>query len=406
MSTTRPRVLTVDDEPNVLEGLRLVLGRRYDMATATSGAQALELVERSPSFAVVLSDMRMPAMNGAVFLARMRERSPSTVRMLLTGQSDVSSAADAVNEGQVFRFLTKPCPPMRLRQAVEDAVRQHELVTAESVLLEQTLASSVRALMGILEMVAPLAFGRATRIKALATDLARSYGTTRAWALEIAALLSQIGCVTLPGATVHKLYHGVELEGVERSMVARLPELAEALIADIPRLDDVRNILARLGAPPTSDPLTDETVLGAEALRIALDYDRLRARGLAPEVAIEGLQGQRNQHHPELLEFFARNVLGELAVDDVRELPLRRVRAGMIFAEDLRADNGALLVARGYEVTPSFVARAGHYRASLLDALVRVIVPHTRQSRETRVGVEREQLTGCAAASRCDAVDR
>ena len=58
------------------------------------------------------------------------------------------------------------------------------------------------------------------------------------------------------------------------------------------------------------------------------------------------------------------------------------------------------------EVTPSFVARAGHYRASLLDALVRVIVPHTRQSRETRVGVEREQLTGCAAASRCDAVDR
>ena len=100
-----PRVLCVDDEPNVLEGLRDGLSRSFDVHTAESGADALALLERHPDgFAVIISDMRMPVMSGSAFLSQARRISPNAVRLLLTGYSDVDAAIRAVNDGQLFRF--------------------------------------------------------------------------------------------------------------------------------------------------------------------------------------------------------------------------------------------------------------------------------------------------------------
>src|SRR2546426_3153897 len=93
----RERILCVDDEPSILEGLKLHLGRRYDVATASSGAVGLEDLERNGSTAVVLSDMRMPGMDGATFLSRARETKPDTVRILLTGQADLNACIAAIN---------------------------------------------------------------------------------------------------------------------------------------------------------------------------------------------------------------------------------------------------------------------------------------------------------------------
>jgi DNA-binding NtrC family response regulator len=110
----RPRVLCVDDEPNVLEGLRLHLERPYRLSTATGDAEGLAILERDGPCAIVISDMRMPKMDGAAFLGQVRQRFPDTVRMLLTGHADIDAAIAAVNEGQIFRFLSKPCPPAQL----------------------------------------------------------------------------------------------------------------------------------------------------------------------------------------------------------------------------------------------------------------------------------------------------
>src|SRR5262245_17980905 len=107
----KPRILCVDDEPNVLEGLALHLRRKYEMSTAANGPDALALLEREGPPEVIISDMRMPGMDGATFLSKARQLYPDTVRMLLTGQSDMASAIKAVNDGQIFRFLTKPCGP-------------------------------------------------------------------------------------------------------------------------------------------------------------------------------------------------------------------------------------------------------------------------------------------------------
>jgi response regulator RpfG family c-di-GMP phosphodiesterase len=146
------------------------------------------MLAREPAVAVIMSDMRMPGMDGATFLARARQVAPDAVRMLLTGQADVDAAAAAINEGQIFRFLTKPCPPPMLLAAFASAVEQHELITAERVLLEQTLHGSIKTLTDVLALVSPTSFGRATRIKQLVSDLAERLAIRERWQVEVAAM--------------------------------------------------------------------------------------------------------------------------------------------------------------------------------------------------------------------------
>ena len=122
--TLKPQhsILCVDDEPHVLEGLTLTLGRQYHIKTAPSGKAALEILRAMPSTTIIISDMRMPSMNGAQFLAASRDIAPNARRILLTGHADVATAILAVNEGAIFRFLTKPCPGSKLIEAVEAAI--------------------------------------------------------------------------------------------------------------------------------------------------------------------------------------------------------------------------------------------------------------------------------------------
>ncbi|HEX3853893.1 MAG TPA: response regulator, partial [Polyangiaceae bacterium] len=161
------RILCVDDEPLVLEGIERTLFEHFDVTTDSSPLHALSVLEAGPAFAVVLSDMRMPELDGASLLRRAREIAPLTSRMLLTGQADVNSAVAAVNEGQILRFLWKPCPPEALIQALELGVEQYRLVTAERELLERTVTGCVRLLSEVLSLVAPALFSRTQRIKAL-----------------------------------------------------------------------------------------------------------------------------------------------------------------------------------------------------------------------------------------------
>jgi EAL domain-containing protein (putative c-di-GMP-specific phosphodiesterase class I)/CheY-like chemotaxis protein len=121
------KILLVDDEPHILDGLRRQLGRRFDVTTATSGDEALLLVEGRGPFAAVISDLRMPAMDGLEYLAEMRARAPQTVRMVLSGSHDFDTAVAAVNEGAIFRFLTKPTPPDVLIEAIESAILRYEM---------------------------------------------------------------------------------------------------------------------------------------------------------------------------------------------------------------------------------------------------------------------------------------
>ena len=140
------RVLLVDDEPRVLAAYQRQLRNRFDVVTAEGAEAALNEHSRGETIAVVVSDLRMPSMDGLQLLAEFRTRSPNTIRLMLTGDADLSAAQAAVNQGQVFRFLTKPCEPPMLASAIDDALIQYSLERAEHELLANTLNGAVRLL--------------------------------------------------------------------------------------------------------------------------------------------------------------------------------------------------------------------------------------------------------------------
>ncbi len=137
----KPRILCVDDEPQVLAGLADTLRRRFEVMIAGSGEDALARLADSGPFQVIVSDYAMPKMNGAEFLSQARVMVPDTVRILLTGQASLEGAMASVNQGNIFRFLTKPCAPADLVRALEDAVEQARLITADRVLVERKLTA-------------------------------------------------------------------------------------------------------------------------------------------------------------------------------------------------------------------------------------------------------------------------
>jgi len=378
-----PRILCVDDEPNVLAGLTRTLRPSYDVATAVGAAAGLAAIAAEPAFHVVVSDLRMPSMDGATFLGRVREIAPDAVRVLLTGQADLPGAIAAVNEGQIFRFLLKPCAPDALHRALDAACAQYRLVTAERVLLEQTLHGSVKALTDLLALVRPAAFGRATRVRRHVAALAEHLGVRERWPVEMAALLSQVGCLTLPPELADRLYghgtrrapaSGVPAPGAvfatftleEQAAIARLPEVAERLIADIPRLEPVREILRRQGerwerAGPNHARPDNPPSLGARMLRVALDLDESEAQGVATPHALSALEARTGWYDPALLQALRELHTAAAAPPVVREMRLADVAVGMVFAADVVGANGVLLVARGQEVTPSLAERIRVY---------------------------------------------
>jgi response regulator RpfG family c-di-GMP phosphodiesterase len=369
-SKAQLRILCVDDDPHLSVLSTRVLGTEYEVVTAASAAEALEHVQAGPPFAVVVSDYRMPDTDGVTLLGVIRDMAPTTVRVLLTGSGDLGTAVDAVNRGHIFRFLSKPCAPDNLRAAVGAAAEQHLLLTAEQVLLTQTLHGSVKALTDVLALAQPVAYGRATRVRRHAAALAERLEVRDRWPIDVAAMLSQVGCAALPSATLERYYQGEHLSDEERDVVTRLPDTAEQLIADIPRLDAVREILRyqdirfdgrdETNAEVPGRPARGKIPIGARLLKVALDFDLLEMRGVPINDIVQSLLSRTGWYDPAILTALRNEHGSGEAGGTAQQIRLVDVRVGMVFAADVRSDNGMLLVARGQEVSGSLVERIRH----------------------------------------------
>lgn len=375
----RARILFVDDERAILDWLAAAAGDNYEVTTAAGGEAGLEALRAGEPFAVVVSDLRMPGMSGIEFLAAARQAAPDTVRILLTGFADLENVVAAVNDGSIFRFLAKPVNLAQLGQALQAGVEQHQLVMSERVLLEQTLHGSVKALTEILALANPSAFGRAARLRQRVAALAAHCHLRDRWPVEVAAMLSQIGYVTLPPAVQEKLYAGEALTAAESEMIERAPQVAEHLLANIPRLEAVREILrlhtARYaGGEPSGEALP----WGARALKIAIDFDRLESRTNAVE-AHRTMCSRAGWYDPALLQAFAEVAGKQRSESVVSELPLHRISVGMVFGEDVRSSKGVLVIAKGQEVTRGLLERIRNFSPTLqIREPIRMIVPPGR----------------------------
>lgn len=380
-AVTADAVLFVDDEPHVLEGIARSLRNRFEIHTAVGGAEGLRALEKNTPFAVVVSDMRMPDMDGVQFLTRVRDRAPDTVRMVLSGHADLASAIAAVNEGNIFRFLSKPCTTQQLAAAVGTGIEQYRLINAEKILLEQTLSGAVSMLLEILGVVMPSAHGRAQRLRQYVTDLARTLNLRERWQWPLAAQLSQIGCVSLPKDTLSKIEAGQPLSEEEQSLNDSHPRLAARMLQSIPRLEDVAAIVAAQEAPlngvdPAQDPqFWDVQTAGIVLLRVVNGFDRLAANGVASAAIAEQIRTS--------LPCLPKAVIDALKCLQpsgrnhvIKAVRLLDLAAGMRLDEAIITQRGACLVPAGHEVTPGLLLRLKSIAAGVhLKEPFRVQVP-------------------------------
>jgi CheY-like chemotaxis protein len=355
-------ILLVDDEVYVLESLRRELGDRFTIEIARGGAEALEKLAlgrltKNPH-AVVVTDYRMPGMNGIEFLTRATALAPHAVRMMLTGNADVQLAIDAVNQGRVFRFLTKPCPPELMSSALEAGIRQYRLVTAEKTLLEQTLVGSIGVMADMLSIVNPKAYGKSMRIRRLVSHVAGQLGVQDAWQYELAAALSQLGWIIFAPELLDKIGADKPLAPGEERLFLKHPTVAKRLLARIPRLELTARIIEGqqhsyvdlcLDQDGSEQAFVD---LGSHILKTCLDYDRLTMRKVAHKAAVQALRNRSGHYLTSVLD--ALESLPDAASEAGTQAALVAIdelEPGMLLAEPVCDGDGRVLVDRDTRLT-------------------------------------------------------
>lgn len=368
MSTSK--ILFVDDDPNILAGFQRTLRKQFAFDTALSGAEALELLRKNGPYAVVVADMRMPGMEGIELLERVRADAPDTVRVMLTGNADQHTAVEAVNRGQVFRFLNKPCPPETLVPTLETSLRQYELARVERELLEGTVAGSIKVLSEVLGMVAPDALGRGQRLRALMRPFACAASAGPLWELEVAALLSPIGHAAVQPDILRRLAtEGPDsLTPGELAILRRVPQVGHDLLVDIPRFREVARIVMYQqqhfeGTGFPGDGCAGEAIpVGARMLKILLDRMLLETEGVVKQRAHEVMAGRAGHYDERLLEinfvcfpaFLDTNVTADrpvltAMVDDL--VP------GQIVVSEIATLHGLPLIAAGTRLSAMMLER-------------------------------------------------
>jgi response regulator RpfG family c-di-GMP phosphodiesterase len=361
-----PQILLVDDEIAILDGLRRQLRKRFQVHTANGGAEALELLQTQP-VSVVVSDMRMPQMDGATFLSRVRALYPEMVRILLTGQADAQAAITAVNEGQIYRFLTKPGPPDVLLEEIGNAVELHRVMTAEKEVLGTTLRRTVEALTATLSLAQPAAFGRAARVTRTVTELGEALEVRETWELEVTAMLSHLGAVTLPPAVLAKLDAGRPLTEEEAEMVARVPAISRDLVTTIPRLEGVAQAigwhLARYDGEGSGMgvPRGEDLPIAARILRLAADFDAGMSQRPSVQATISALRADAGAYDPRVLAALVASHDVPDTQGPPRDVDVDDLVPGMVVFDDVYTTEGVLLVSRGTEVTDALILRFENY---------------------------------------------
>ncbi len=352
----------------------MLLRKDYDARFATRPEEALKLIREMTDPAVVVSDMQMPGMDGATLLREVMLLHPDVTRIVLTGEPGRDLAIAAVNKGQIFRFLTKPCAIGDLKAAIDAGVIRHRLVLAERAVLRETLIGLIKSLMEVLAIASPPAFGRAERIKRDVMDVATRLGIRNFWQLEAAALLSQIGYVALPHTLIEKLQAGVALEPGEFAEIDAVPDISKKLLEHIPRLESVVQILVGLTRPDAEFVAQGDGLIcrGTKILGAVIEYDSRIIQGETLEAAFAHLRGRIARYGQDVIDALDKSIHTSPAPGAVIEVLLRHVRPGMTLLHEMHRENGMLLFPRNFEVTKTFLQRIENIAPEMLDTLVRV----------------------------------
>lgn len=406
-------LLFVDDERNVLTALRRMfrpLG--YEVLLANGGEEALAVLQKT-EVDVIVSDMRMPGMSGAELLAKAAEHWPHILRILLTGYSDITSAVQAINEGHIYRYLSKPWNDEDLKLVIAQAMEQRRLLKEKNRLealtvkqnrelqelnssledkveertaklvqaaqmlrtsndrLKQSYASAVQVFANLL----PARSGRSSeQLRALAQNVCElgarlGLGDEALENLRFAALLSDVGKLMLSDDLLSKPYADLDVEELKR--FHEHPVAAETVLLPLEPIEAsaaiIRSHCERFDGNGFPDQVGgDDIAIEARILAVVKDHDALIAGRLLPDSLssqearsfLEQNRGQR--YDPEVVDKFLEYLdSGASAIEHLDELKLTadNLREGMVLTRDLLNDNGILILTKGQALTPQLIAK-------------------------------------------------
>ena len=353
----------------VLSSYQRVLRRQFRFDVASSGQRALDKIVSDGPYAVLVSDMRMPGMNGIELLRRVRVISPRTVRIMLTGNCDVRTAIDAVNEGSVFRFLTKPCDADVLASVIREGLRDYHLIESEKQLLEQTLQGSIRVLAEVLGLLNPAAFNQALEVSKLVKQVAKQMELEDCWQHEMAALLANLGAAILAG----------DAAPMDKSTFGSHAHVAARLLRNIPRLDKVAAIIDQLGDrsfTSANDDAQSSIRMGAAIVRTCADFLSFIQQDTPCKRAMLIMRGASDKGYlPAVLNAIER-VSPDRFEYESRIISIQGLAENMVLDEDVRSLTGTLLVARGTTMTESLMIRLQNLsERNMVPAGIRVLIP-------------------------------
>ncbi|WP_211238099.1 HD domain-containing phosphohydrolase [Derxia gummosa] len=445
----RPSVLAVDDEPGILSALkRMFRKEEIDLFTAGSGPEALAFLAEN-EVDCVISDMRMPEMDGAQLLEQVRNLAPQTVRILLTGHADTASTIAAINQGQVSRYVHKPWNDnelvlvvreglqtkwlaqerdrlqeltrtqkeelARLNAELEDRVRARtaELAQTNSFLelahkdLRTTFVNAVKSFSTLIELRSPAIAGHGKRVADLARAIAARLGLSPSDQQDIlfAALLHDIGKIGLADADLDRSWAQLDLPA--RKRLQSHPHKGAAALMGLAELKHAASFIKAHHErwDGTGYPLGlegEEIPVGARIIAICEDFDELQlglltgARATAEQARGVVARGAGKRYDPRLIELFEA-VLDDpsWASDRGRFVTTDQLRPGMQLARDLHAANGVLLLAAGFKLDDTMIRQLRDFEATerktmqvaVLDAQAQAALAGLAQAPEAAPGV-------------------
>lgn len=301
------KVFLVDDDANLLSALARQFRKRFDLLTAEGGEETLEHSFKDDPVAVVVSDMRMPDMDGLELLQEVRKISPDTVRIMLTGNADQKTALDAINQGSIFRFYSKPCPPEVLAEGIEEGIAEYKRVVAEKEIFNSTFTGALKALTALLSIADPDGVRRSEKIRRWTNILIPHLKIKQSWRLSVAAMMCPLGCISVAPEIKTKMRERWAMSDEEKQIVDSAQASARDLIANIPRLKSVAKIVYLLykgedgSGPPYGLGGRTNVPKESKILKILSDLELLSPGPLPTRQSYELLLKNEGEYDAELL---------------------------------------------------------------------------------------------------------
>lgn len=378
-------LMFVDDEPDLLAFYRQVFARDYDVATFSGGREALSHLQENPGYAAIVSDFSMPGMDGIEFLSLAADAAPQAVRIMLTGYASEETAINAVNRGDIFKFLRKPTRIAEFSAAVRAAVQRHELETAERDLLEKTLRGSIEMLTEALSLANPLIFGRSSQLKEDMADLAQRMRVDFSWELEAAAMLCELGLLTQPDSVIQKIVRHEPMTALEERESHAQAGIGANLVRKVPRLEPVADCILYqyrnydgTGYPEDASLAGDDIPVGARMLRVLKDLRGSVEVGRDRADVIEEMRHQARRYDHHIVS--ALKAAGDAQpISQTVTISVFSLQNGAILADDVFGRSGSLIMREGQEISPYLAEKLHHFAdAGEIPRDIRIYARRTR----------------------------